>query len=71
MRLRNVTIRNFKALKDVDIPLADFTVVLGSNGFGKSSILQALHWSIQSARNPKVDTNKADKSDGSTLSQST
>jgi len=68
--LKNAKIKNFKALEDVDVPFSKFSVILGSNGSGKSSVLQALHWAIQSARNPKVDTKKAGSNDGSTLSQS-
>lgn len=74
MRLTEVTIRNFKAIKDTTISLANMTVIVGANGSGKSSVLQALHWMFQSGRNPVVSTNKlknADfrQSDGSTLSE--
>ncbi|MEL6357435.1 MAG: AAA family ATPase, partial [Bacteroidota bacterium] len=69
LKLKKIEIRNFKALRRAIIPLSDFTVILGSNGSGKSSVLQALHWAIQSARNPKVETNRADSNSGSTLSQ--
>lgn len=69
LKLTNAKVKNFRALANVEVPLSEFTVILGSNGSGKSSVLQALHWAIQSARNPKVDTNKAEGNDGSTLSQ--
>lgn len=67
MKLRNVSVKNFKALDEVSLSLQDFNVIVGPNGSGKSSVLQALHWIIQSARNPSVDTNK-DPESGSTLS---
>jgi len=50
MKLHRVTVKNFKAIRDATIPLSDFTAIIGTNGSGKSSILQALHWMFQSAR---------------------
>ena len=38
----SVTVKNFKSLKDVTAPLGLITVLVGSNGSGKSSLLQAL-----------------------------
>lgn len=67
MKLNSATIRNFKAIDATTLPLSEFNVIVGPNGSGKSSVLQALHWVIQSARNPSVDTNRKDI-DGSTLS---
>lgn len=40
--IRRMEIRNFKALRKVDIDLERFTVIAGPNSSGKSSILQAL-----------------------------
>ena len=68
MKLKKVTIRNFKAINEATIELSAFTVIVGANGSGKSSILQALHWMFQSGRNLSVDTNKT-STDGSTLSE--
>lgn len=62
---KKIRIKNFKALKDVSLDLHETcTVIVGSNGSGKSSVLQAIHWVLQSARNPKVEP-KTDS--GSTL----
>ncbi|WP_321338515.1 AAA family ATPase [Breoghania sp.] len=74
MQLNKVTIRNFKAIEDTTIDLARMTVIVGANGSGKSSVLQALHWIFQSGRNLSVGTKavKGDdfrQSDGSTLSE--
>lgn len=44
MRIRSVRIENYRSLKDVELELTDITVLLGSNGTGKSSILHALNW---------------------------
>ncbi len=68
MRIDRATIQNFKALKKVDLKLANFNVIVGPNGSGKSSILQALHWMVQSVRHPSVEPNS--KNTGSTLSES-
>ncbi|WP_188873407.1 ATP-dependent nuclease [Iodidimonas muriae] len=74
MQLNEVTIRNFKAIKETTIKLARMTVIVGANGSGKSSVLQALHWMFQSGRNLAVGTNAVKngnfrKSDGATLSE--
>lgn len=74
MQIKEVTIRNFKAIEDTTIKLGNMTVIIGANGSGKSSVLQALHWMFQSGRNPVVSTNKVKdgdfrRSDGSTLSE--
>src|SRR5947208_13849406 len=42
--IRKVAIRNFKSLRDVLIDLERFTVFVGPNASGKSSILQALNY---------------------------
>jgi predicted ATPase len=40
--IRQVTIKNFKCLRDVSVTLERFTVFVGANGSGKTSFLQAL-----------------------------
>ena len=42
--ISKVSIRNFKCLRDVQIDLERFTVFVGPNASGKSSILQALNF---------------------------
>ena len=44
MRIQSVYIKNYRSLHDVELELTDLTVLLGSNGTGKSSILYALNW---------------------------
>lgn len=39
---REFALKNFKALKDVTVSLGSITVLIGPNGTGKSSVLQAL-----------------------------
>ncbi|WP_306028965.1 ATP-dependent endonuclease [Stappia sp. MMSF_3263] len=43
MRLHSVTVKKFKRIDTIELPLADLNILVGSNGSGKSSILQALH----------------------------
>jgi len=42
MIFSNIHIRNYKALRDVSIPLSKFVCLTGENNAGKSSVLQAL-----------------------------
>lgn len=37
-------VRGFKALRDVSIPLSPFTLILGPNGCGKTSVLEVLQF---------------------------
>jgi ABC-type cobalamin/Fe3+-siderophores transport system ATPase subunit len=43
VRLESITIEKFKRIDTIELPLADLNILVGSNGSGKSSILQALH----------------------------
>ncbi len=68
MRIKSIEIGNFKAINSAKIDLADFNVIVGANGSGKSSILQAMHWMFQSGRNRRVEA-RSKSSDGVTLSE--
>lgn len=41
--IRTVHIQNYKSLRDVSIDLERFTVFVGANGSGKTSVLEAIH----------------------------
>jgi energy-coupling factor transporter ATP-binding protein EcfA2 len=43
MKLRKVTINHYLSLKDVTLSFDDLTILVGKNGSGKTSILEALH----------------------------
>lgn len=47
--LESITIRKFKAVKEATIPLDSVTILVGPNGCGKSSVLQAIHWAARAA----------------------
>lgn len=66
MKLRKVTVKNFKAINEATVDLTEFNVIVGANGSGKSSVLQALHWMFQSAIHRKV---RPQKTGGETLSE--
>lgn len=42
MRIRNVKIRNYRALRELSIDLSNMTVIIGENDCGKTSIMLAL-----------------------------
>ena len=42
MKLREVTLRNFRCLVDITIPIDDTTVLIGENNSGKTALLDAL-----------------------------
>ncbi len=67
MPIQTVSIKNFKAIQSTTFELSNFNVIVGTNGSGKSSALQALHWAIQSGRNIEVTPNSSNT--GSTLSE--
>lgn len=45
--LTEARFKSFKALRDVRIPLQPFTVLIGPNGVGKSSVLDGIHYLLQ------------------------
>ncbi len=44
MRIKEIRIKNFRGIEDLTLKLNDFTVLIGKNGVGKSSILHALNF---------------------------
>lgn len=42
MRLKRISIKNFRAIRDLTIDVGDHTVLVGGNGVGKSCILKAV-----------------------------
>jgi len=40
--IKSITFKNFKALRDCTLPLGRFTLLVGPNGCGKSTVLQAM-----------------------------
>jgi len=44
VRLARVWIRSYRCLREMEVELDDYTVLIGPNGSGKSSVLYALDW---------------------------
>ena len=42
MQIASIRIRNFRGLKDIELPLARTTVLIGENNSGKSSVLECI-----------------------------
>ena len=40
--INNVTIKNYKSVVDVSLPLGRFNLLIGANGCGKSNILEGI-----------------------------
>jgi predicted ATPase len=51
MRLERIRVDNFKSLVDFQLQLAPFTCLIGLNGAGKSTVLQALDFASPSRGN--------------------
>jgi predicted ATPase len=47
--IHKVHIQNFKCLRDVSVELERFTVFVGTNGSGKTSVLEAIHHAVRAA----------------------
>jgi ABC-type cobalamin/Fe3+-siderophores transport system ATPase subunit len=47
--LESITVQRFKAVTAATIPLESVTILVGPNGCGKSSVLQAIHWAARAA----------------------
>lgn len=59
MRLAKLKIENFKKIVEVEIDLADVNILVGANGCGKSSIIQAVHLACCVMRQvDRVDSSK-------------
>ncbi|MDD4837176.1 MAG: ATP-binding cassette domain-containing protein [Synergistales bacterium] len=40
--IKSISIKKFKSLVDMELELSDFTCLIGLNGSGKSTVLQAI-----------------------------
>lgn len=59
MKLSKLEVKNFKRISNVEIPLADVNILVGANGSGKSSIIQAVHLACCVTRQAdRVDSTK-------------
>lgn len=50
IKITDVRVSNFRALKNVEVPLEDLTILIGANNAGKTSFLDALYAAIGAGR---------------------
>jgi putative ATP-dependent endonuclease of the OLD family len=48
-RLSHITIQNYRACRQVSIPIESFTPLVGQNNSGKSTVLKAIQWVLKPA----------------------
>jgi len=55
MKIKEISIKHFRGIEDLTLKLNDFTVLIGKNGVGKSSVLHALNFFKESSYKLKVE----------------
>ena len=50
MKLTKISIKDFKKIKKLEIPLEEVNLLIGGNNSGKSSVLQAIHFAVTCLR---------------------
>lgn len=55
--ITNISLRNYKAFKDISIDIKPITILLGANSVGKSSVIQLLSLLKQTAVNSPLNEN--------------
>ena len=55
--MSSITLRRFKNLEDVKIPLGRINVMVGTNNSGKSSVLQGVAFGVSVAKTAFVNGN--------------
>jgi predicted ATP-dependent endonuclease of OLD family len=63
MRIESVRIRNFRGIKDETIKFSGYTCLVGANGAGKSTVLQALNIFFRESANVATSTTLLDRED--------
>ncbi len=53
--IKQFSVKNYKALQSVSLPLTPIHVVIGQNDSGKTSLLEAIHSFCSSTQGPLVD----------------
>lgn len=55
--IEGVQVKNYKSLKNIDVELGDFTVLVGPNNSGKSALLEAIMYLKSAFENPVQNAN--------------
>lgn len=59
--IENVSIKRFKSIRDIVLPLDRITVLVGTNNAGKSSILQAVQFGVSVVQSLAISSLRANK----------
>jgi predicted ATP-dependent endonuclease of OLD family len=46
MKIKSVTIKNFRAIKEQQFNTKELSILIGNNGTGKTSVLEAIHYAL-------------------------
>ena len=46
MKIKSVFIKNFRAIQEQQFSLKDLSILIGNNGTGKTSVLEAIHLAL-------------------------
>lgn len=52
MRLKSISVKNFRSLADIEVPLESYTCFIGRNDAGKSSVLRAIELLLDPTQSP-------------------
>ena len=63
MRIKSVSVKNFRTFKDCTLNLEKYTSLVGTNGAGKSTILFALNVFFREIEGSPTDVDRLDKED--------
>ena len=63
MRLKKIHMKNFRAFHDCEVEFDDYTVLVGANGAGKSTILYALNILFRETENSNTDVSLLSEED--------
>lgn len=55
MKIQHIQISNYRSIKELDIDVSDFLVLIGANNSGKSNILKALNFFFQGSEKIAAD----------------
>lgn len=54
MKIENVKIKDFKGLKKLSLKLGNVNLIIGGNNAGKSSVIQAIHFTISALKSTRI-----------------
>lgn len=46
MKIKHISIKNYRSIESLELPIDDYAAFVGANGSGKSSVLYAINWMV-------------------------